>query len=230
LSGCASVLQTLTIREDGSGFLRINVGVESEFYPQYQESLPDSLALDNLLATLFQDENVTDVIQDQYEAEGRTWDSIQVEMADVLVIFAEERRIGPVLMSIDENDGIYTFSQLIDLNLSNVTFPGLNLLDLSTASYTIQLITPQIVDTNGVQRTAGTSSWTISPSDVLQAGESIYLEADYVLEPYEGTFIPWDLFFPYVVVGFLALGGLAILIVIIVNTTGKGEKPKAYKF
>ena len=90
MSGCASVLQTLTIREDGSGFLRINVGVESEFYPQYQESLPDSLALDNLLATLFQDENVTDVIQDQYEAEGRTWDSIQVEMADVLAIFAEE--------------------------------------------------------------------------------------------------------------------------------------------
>jgi len=230
LSGCANVLQELTIREDGSGYLRINIGVESEFYSQFQESLPESLELENLLSTLLQDENVTDIIQDQYEAEGRTWDSIQVEMADVQAIFAEERRIGPLLISIDERDSTYTFLQLVDLNLSNVTIPGINLLDLSNAEYTMQLNTPQIVETNGLQRAAGSSTWSISPRDILQEGESFYQEADFVLEPYEGVFIPWTLFFPYVVIGFLALGGLAILMVVIVNTMGRREKPREYKF
>jgi hypothetical protein len=230
LSGCANVLQELTIREDGSGYLRINIGVDSDLYPQFQESIPEGLELDNLLSGLLQDENVIDVTQDQYEAEGRTWDSIQLEMADVLAVFTEERRIGPMLMSIDEDEGIYTFSQLVDLNLSTVTIPGINLLDLSSAEYTMLLNTPQIVDTNGVQRAAGSSTWKISLRDILQGGESVYLEADYVLEPYEGVFIPWDLFFSYVVIGFLAMGGLAILLVIIVNTTGKREKPREYKF
>lgn len=230
LSGCANVLQELTVREDGSGYLHINIGVESEYYSQFQESLPEGLELENLLANLLQDENVTDVIQDRYEAEGRNWDSIRVEMTDVLAVFSEERRIGPLLMSIDENDGVYTFIQLVDLNLSNVTIPGINLLDLSNAEYTMFLNTPQIVDTNGVQRTAGTSTWTISPTDIMQGGESFYQEADFVLAPYEGVFIPWDLFFPYVVIGFLALGALTILIVVIVNTARKQEKPREYKF
>ena len=230
LSGCANVLQELTVREDGSGYLRIAIGVESEFYPDFQETLPEGLELQNLLATLLQDENVTDVIQDKYVAEGRTWDSIQVEMADVQAVFNEERRIGPVLMSVDENEGVYTFLQLVDLNLANVTVPGINLLDLSTAEYTMQFNTPHILDTTGVHRAAGISTWTISPSDILQGGESLYLEADYVLEPYEGTFIPWDLFFPYVVIGFLALGVLAIIMVVILNTARKREKPRTYKF
>jgi hypothetical protein len=66
--------------------------------------------------------------------------------------------------------------------------------------------------------------------DVIQAGEVVYLEAQYSFEPYEGVFIPWELFFPYVVIGFLALGVLSILIVIFVNTAVKREKPQEYKF
>jgi len=67
-------------------------------------------------------------------------------------------------------------------------------------------------------------------SELVQEAETVYLQADYVLEPYEGTFIPWETFFPYVVIGFLAAGFLAILIVIIVNTRGKREKKREVHF
>jgi hypothetical protein len=67
-------------------------------------------------------------------------------------------------------------------------------------------------------------------SDLLQGGESIFLGAGYVLEPYEGVFIPWETFFPYMVYGFLALGVISILAVIIINTRDKGEKHPKIKF
>ena len=119
---------------------------------------------------------------------------------------------------------------MIDVSQMTIGIPGMNLLDLTEVEYNVSLSSPHVINTNGVQRTADKSAWQVSLMDILQAGEVIYLEARYTLEPYEGVFIPWELFFPYVVIGFLALGALSILIVIIVNTTAKREKPQQYKF
>lgn len=230
LSGCVNLVQEMTIQEDGSGTLLFAMGVETAAYDEFQSAIPAGFEFENLFLTLIQDENVTSVIQNHFEADGSTWDSIQLDMADFAAIFEQDRRVGPLTLSVDEQDGTYTFEQWMDLSSSNVNIPGVNLLDLTGTGYTVRLITPQIVGTNGVQQEAGISTWTVSLTDLLQGGGSIFLRAAYILEPYEGVFIPWEVYFPYIVIGFLTLGGLAILGVIIVNTTGKREKVRKMKF
>ncbi len=230
LSGCVNMLQDINIREDGSGTLRFAFAVDSDVYPEFEARISEGLALENYLTGLMQHEDVTDMVQDHYEENGRTWDVIILEIADFSAVFAEERRIGPLEMVIREEDGAYTFEQTIDMVNTNITIPGINLLDISGAGYTVSLFTPQILDTNGVQPEGGLSFWDVPLDELIQQGDEVYLEADYVLDPYEGTFIPWELFFPYVVIGFLALGFIAILVVIIVNTTGRREKPQEYHF
>ena len=230
MSGCVTLQEEITVQEDGSGTLLFALGVESESYEQFQESIPEGLELESLLALLIQDENVTVRARDTYEADGRTWERIELEVGDFIEVFSDEKRIGPLLISLDEDEGVYYFIQMIDISLMTIGIPGMNLLDLSAVDYNVSLSSPQIIDTNGVQRTADESTWEVSLIDILQAGEVVYLEAQYALEPYEGVFIPWELFYPYVVIGFLALGALSILIVIIVNTTTKREKPQQYKF
>jgi len=230
LSGCVSLQEEISIEEDGSGTLLFAIGVETESYQQFQESIPEGLELENLLALLLQDENVTMRAQESYEADGRIWERIELEIADFVEVFSDEKRIGPLLLTLDEDEGVYYFTQMIDINLMTIGIPGMNLLDLSEVEYDVSLSSPQIITTNGVQRTADESTWDVALIDILQAGEVIFLEAQYTLEPYEGVFIPWALFFPYVVIGFLSLGAVSILIVIIVNTTTKREKPPQYKF
>lgn len=230
LSGCVSVVQEISIAEDGTGALRFAFGVETESYAQFEESIPEGYQLENFLAALIQDENVTEIEEDHYLSGGYTWDSITLEVADFRLLFEEERRIGPLVILFDQDDEIYTFSQIIDIEGSNLQIPGINLLDLTGANFTARLHSPQIVDTNGVQPSAGISEWDISLGELLQGGESVFLQADYSLEPYEGVYIPWEVFFPYVVIGFLALGGLSILIVIIINTRNKKEDIQKIEF
>lgn len=230
LSGCVNVLQEMTIREDGSGTLRFALGVESAAYPQFLERLPEGMELENLLTNLLVDENITDVEQDTYESEGFTWQTIQMDVSNFAVVFADERTFGPITLEFEQDNETYTFLQTIDLVGSNMRIPGINLMDLSGAGYTIRLITPQLINTNGLQEAAGTSVWEVTLGDLMQGEETIFLQADYILEPYEGVFIPWETFFPYVVIGFLASGLIAILVVIIVNTTKRREKPETYKF
>ncbi len=220
LSGCVSLVQEMTVREDGSGSIRLALGVEDQYYEQVQEETPEGYALENLLATLMQEELVTDVTQETYEQEGWTWDSVQLEVADVAALFEEERQIGPLRITLEEEEGEVTFTQTLDLANTNFSIPGIKLMDLTSADYTVRLTAPHILDTNGVQTAAGESLWELSPADLLQEGEGMNLRAVYSLEPYEGTFIPWDTFFDAVVIGWLGLGVLAVLVMIIVNTTG----------
>jgi hypothetical protein len=230
LTGCVNLVQDVTVHEDGSGSLRFAIGVEASAYSQFQGTIPDGFQLEDLFSNLALNENITDVKQTQYEAGNRTWDEIELQVRDMAQLFADDRTIGPLIFSISLDEGGYIFEQSLDLAQSNLAIPGVNLLDLSGAGYSVRLIAPQIVSTNGIQEGAGVSLWEIPLSDLLQGGESIYLRADYVLESYEGVFIPWDTFFPYVMIGFLALGFLSILVVIIVNTAGKREKPDKLEF
>ena len=230
LSGCVSLEQELIIRQDGSGTLQIALGVETEFYLQFQEMIPEGYELENLLTPLLLDKNVSNIEQDHYESGGRTWDAIQMEFGDAFLVFEEDRSFGPVTMSIMQDGDGYTFEQTLDLADSNISIPGVNLLDLTGAGFSVRLNTPQITSTNGLQEAAGVSVWDVSVGDLVQGDETIYIMADYVLESYEGTFIPWETFFPYVVIGFLAVGFLSILIVIIVNTRKKREKKREIHF
>ena len=202
LTGCVNLVQEVTVRQDGSGSLRFAVGVETSAYPQFQLAVPESFQLENLFATLILDENVTDVEQTNYQSGNRTWDAIEIQVADMAALFAEDRTFGPLMLSIEPDGEGFEFEQTLDLEQSNLNIPGVNLLDLSGAGYSVRLITPQILSTNGLQEAAGVSLWEVPLSDLLQGGESIFLQADYVLVPYEGVFIPWETFFPYVVIGF----------------------------
>ncbi|MDY6866886.1 MAG: hypothetical protein SVT56_03115 [Chloroflexota bacterium] len=224
LSGCVNLVQEMTVREDGSGVVRFALGVEDQYYEQVQEEIPEGYALENLLATLMQEELVTDVTQETYEQDGWTWDSVQLEIADITALFEEERRIGPLRITLDEEEGEFTFTQTLDLTNTNFSIPGINLMDLTDAGYTVRLTAPHILDTNGVQTLAGESVWELSPADLTQEGEGMTLRAEYSLEPYEGIFIPWDTFFDAIVFGWLALGVLSVLVVIIVNTTGRWKR------
>jgi hypothetical protein len=230
LGGCVSFEESIQIEEDGSGMLRFAYGVETSAYSQFDLALPQEYQLDSLFSTLIQDENITNVRQQDFEENGINWQSIEIDIADFMAVFAEERRFGPIIMSFDEQDGIYHFEQTVDLNMANVSIPGMYLLDIADAGYNVQLITPQITRTNGIQRDAGTSEWSISLPDLVGGDESIYLEADYLLEPYEGYFIPWELYFPYVVFGFLGLSVVSILVIIIVNTSKRVEKDPKLRF
>ncbi len=230
LSGCVELVQEMTVREDGSGSFRLALGVEDQYFEQVQEEIPEGYALDNLLSSLMQEEFVTDMTQETYEQGGWTWDAVQLEIADVYALFEEERRIGPLRMTLDEEEDEVTFTQTLDLDNTNLNIPGINLMDLTGAGYTVRLTTPHILDTNGVQTAAGESLWELSPADLLQEGEGMTLRAVYTMEPYEGTFIPWETFFDIVVIGWLGLGVLAVLVVIIINTTGKRKKSQERRF
>lgn len=230
LSGCVTIQEEIRVREDGSGTIMFAFGVETESYEQFQETVPEGLELESLLALLIQDENVSLINSDNYEVDGHIWETVELEVSDFVEVFSDEKRIGPLLISVDEDEGIYYFIQMIDTSLMTIGIPGMNLMDLTRAEYNMKLSSPQIIDTNGVQRRADEATWEVPLVDIMQGGEVVYLEAQYALEPFDGVFIPWELFFPTVVIGFLALGGLSILIVIIVNTTAKREKPQQYKF
>ncbi len=230
LSGCINLYQDITVNEDGSGFLRFATSVETETYDAVQEQIPQGFQLEGLLSTMMQNENVTNVITDHYEADGRTWDTVELEVGDIAALLEEDRRIGLIMLSLKESDGIYSYEEILDLGNTNLAIPGVNLLDLTGAGYTVTLNTPQIISTNGLQTTAGSATWDVPLSDLLQGGETIVIEADYSLAPYEGNFIPWATFFPYLVTGFLGLGVVSILVVIIVNTTKKRDKTQKLKY
>jgi hypothetical protein len=230
LSGCINLQQEILVNEDGSGILRFAYGVDTVAYPQFEEMLPEGFRFENLFAGLIQDKYVTEVVTNNYETNDQTWQTIQFTVSDMVALLQEERRIGPLLLTIDEEDGYYIFEQSIDLALSNVAIPGIGLRELSGAKYSVRLLTPQVLDTNGTQREAGSSEWKVSIRDLAEEEESMYLSAEYVLEPYEGLYIPWQLYFPYIVYGFLGLGIILILVVIIVNTRGKGDEEMKIKF
>ncbi len=230
LSGCINLYQDITVKEDGSGFLRFATSIETETYDAVQEQIPQGFQLEGLLSTLMQNENVTNVITDHYEADGRTWDTVELEVSDIATLLEEDRRIGLVMLSLKESDGTYSFGEIIDVQNTNLAIPGVNLMDLTGAGYTVTLNAPQIVSTNGLQTAAGATSWDVPLSDLLQGGETIVLEADYTLTPFEGTFIPWGTFFPYLMTGFLVLGVGAILVVIVVNTTKRKKNDLKIKF
>ncbi len=180
--------------------------------------------LENFLATVIQDETVTGVEEDHYEADSYTWDSIQLEVSDLSQFFTEDRRVGPLVMSLSQDENVYTFTQTVDMAGSNLEIPGINLMDLAGAGYIVRLTSPHIVSTTGVQPSSEVSEWEFSMEELLRGDEALFLQAEYSLEPYEGVFIPWEIFFPYVVIGFLAAGFLSILFVIIFNTRKKEEK------
>jgi len=230
LSGCVTVLQDMAVAEDGSGTLRFAVGVESTAYTQFAESIPEGYQLENFLAALMQDETITTIEEDQYQSDGTTWDSIQMDVSDFSQLFDEDRRIGPLVISMRQEDNVFIFTQTIDMAESNLEIPGINLLDLAGAVYIARLQSPQIISTTGVQPSAEVSEWEFTMEDLLRGEEPLFIQAEYTLEPYEGVFIPWEVFFPYVVIGFLVLGGLSILIVIILNTRKKEEEIPQIKF
>jgi hypothetical protein len=229
LSGCVNLAQEIVIREDGSGVVRFTLGVETTAYPQFQELIPEAYQMENLFKGLLSSEGVTDIRWDNYEANGYTWQSLQMEVSDIYQLFAEPQSIGLATVNMDQDGESFVFQQSLDLEGSNMRIPGLNLVDLAGAGYTIRLITPQITETNGLQEAAGTSVWEIELSELLQGGTASTLRAEYLLEPYEGVFIPWETFYSYLVIGVLALGGLSILVIIIVNTSGR-EKQQKLKF
>lgn len=230
LSGCVNLQQEMTVHEDGSGVLRFAFGVEADSYDLVQEQTPQGMDLEGLLATLMQNENVTNVVTDHYEADGRIWDTVEMEVADFAALFEEDRRIGLLMVAVDETDGVYSFEEVMDLENTTMTIPGIHLMDLTDAGYTVRLNTPQIISTDGVHIAAGTSTWEVSLSDLLQGEETIVLEADYSLEPFEGRFIPWDTFFPNVMMGFLGVGVVVIFVVIVVNTRKKEDQGDKIKF
>lgn len=230
LSGCVSIIEDINISEDGSGTLRFALGVDSQDYASYKEAIPEGFELENLFEGFSRDENVTSIVFSSYTSDGRTWDSVELEVADFLAVFGQTRRIGPLTIVFDQQVGELRFTQTIDVGNSTLNIPGVNLMDLSSATYRVTLTTPQITSTNGVQPTAGISTWSIPLDEILQGGSTAFLRANYILEPYEGVFIPWEVFFPYVVIGFLALGAVSTLVVIIVNTTGRRDKEQTLKF
>jgi hypothetical protein len=109
LSGCVSLLQEITVDEDGSGSLSFALGVNSSVYPQFQEARPAGFTFENLLSALVLDENVTDVVQNQYEENGKIWETIQLSISDIAAVFNSGRRIGPGLITITEGNGGYVF-------------------------------------------------------------------------------------------------------------------------
>ena len=226
LSGCVTLVQEMVIREDGSGTFSLALGVESSAYPQFQEAIPEAYQMDNLLRNLLANENITNFWVDNYEANGYIWESIQMEVADIYQLFDDPQQIGLATIDFNQDGDSYTFQQVLDLAGSNMSIPGVNLLDLAGAGYTIRLVTPQITATNGLQEAAGVSVWQVPLSELLQGGTTTTMRANYLLEPFEGVFIPWETFFPYLVIGVLALGGISILVIIIVNTMGKEKEQK----
>ncbi len=229
-TGCVSLNQEIIIREDGSGVLQFAVGVDSQAYERFQSEIPEGFEMENLFAPYALDENITAVTFDQYEADGKIWDVVRMEMADFITAQGERRRIGPVTFYFTEEEDQYSFFQSIDMGATSLNIPGVNLLDLSRSFYSVQLTAPQILATNGVQPSVGVSTWSISLEEMLQDESVTNLRAVYSLEPFEGVFIPWEVLYPYVTIGFLSLGGISVLVVIIFNTAGRKEEETTLKF
>ena len=226
LSGCVNLVQEVTVREDGSGSLRVALGIKESTYEYAQELIPEGYELTNILSSLSLDDYAIGVTADHYEEGGSIWDSAVVEFSDIMAMFAEKRNFGPITLRITETDGEYSFTEEIDVVNSNLSIPGIHLMDLTGAGVTVRLITPQIIRTSGIQEAAGVSEWEVSVVELIEEEGRITLTADYVLQPYEGNFIPWEKLFPYAVAGFVGVGGVAILVIIIVNTTNIGKRDK----
>ncbi len=226
LSGCVDLVQEVTVHEDGSGSMRFALGIEESSYEYAQELIPEGYELSNILSSLSLDDHATGTTAEHYTEDGSVWDSVVIEFSDMMAVFGDERSFGPIALRITEADGEYSFTEEIDVANSNLSISGIHLMDLAGAGVTVRLITPQILRTTGVRDAAGVSVWDVSVSDLIEEENMITLTADYVLEPYEGDFIPWEKLFPYAVAGFVGVGVLAILVVIIVNTTNIGKRDK----
>ncbi len=230
LSGCVTLVEEITVLDDGSGTLRFAIGVETENYEAFQEGIPQGFRLQDLFEPFSRDENVTLVQFEQYADGNLTWESVELTIADFSAVFGQARRIGPMRVEVIERDGEYRFTQTIDVANSTLVIPGVNLMDLSRATAVVSLSTPQIISTNGIQPAAGVSTWSIPLDEVLQGGSTAFLRSNFVLDPHEGLFIPWEVFFPYVVIGFLGLGGISVFLIIFFNTVIKRETEPTLKF
>ena len=226
LSGCVNLVQEVTVHEDGSGSMRVALGIEESTYEYAQELIPEGYELSNILSSLSLDDHATGTTTEHYQEGGNVWDSVVIDFSDMMAVFGDERSFGPVALRITEADGEYSFTEEIDVANSNLSISGIHLMDLAGAGVTVRLITPQIIRTSGIRDAAGVSVWDVSVSDLIEEENRITLTADYVLQPYEGNFIPWEKLFPYAVAGFLGVGVVAILAVIIVNTTNIGKRDK----
>jgi len=222
LSGCVQFVQEMTVNADGSGSIALGLGVESGSYEEFQENIPEGYELENLLSSVMQEDYVLGFNEEHYEEDGWTWDYVRLDVSDFSAMFADgDLEIGPVTIELDEDEEGYSLYQTFDMAYSSLAIPGINLMDLSEAGYTVRLTAPQITNTDGVQEAAGVSTWEVTLSDVIQEGGDISMAADYVMTPYEGFFIPWDTFYSELMIGFLVVGILAVFVVIIFNTTGK---------
>lgn len=230
LSSCVALIEELTVLEDGSGTLRFSVGIPTEDYAAFIEAIPDGYRLQDLFEPFSRDEHVTEIRFDQVVEGDRTWDSVELTIADFSAVFGQARRLGPMQVEFLEQADGFRFTQIIDVANSPLVIPGVNLMDLSDATFLVRLNTPQITSTNGIQPGAGVSTWSIPLDEVLQGGATVFMRSNYVLEPYEGFFIPWDVFFSYTVIGFLALGVVSVFVVIIINTVFKREKEPTLRF
>jgi len=230
LSGCVSLVQEITVLDDGSGTLRFSIGVENDQYDAFVEGTPDGFRLENLFEPFSRDENVTMVRFDHYTEGNLTWDTVEMTITDFTAVFGQMRRIGPMRIEFVAGDDDYRFTQTIDVANSPLVIPGVNLMDLSRATSVVTLSTPQIIGTNGLQTASGVSTWSIPMEEVLQGGSTAFLRSNFMLDPFEGVFIPWEVFFPYVVIGFLGLGGISVFIIIIFNTVIRRDKEPTLKF
>ncbi len=230
LSGCFSIIQDIQVLEDGSGTMRFALGIKTDDYEAFQEAIPEGFEIENLFIGISNDENLTSMQINRFTKDGFNWESVELAVADFSALFGQRRRIGPLDITFLEQEGEFRFIQNFDMQNSSFAIPGVNLMDLSRAVFTVNFATPQITSTNGLQKGAGVSTWSIPLDEVLQDGSTAYLSANYVLEPYQGFYIPWEVFFPYLMIGFLVAGGLSIVIVIFVNTVIRREKEPTIKF
>ena len=51
LSGCVNLIQEVTVREDGSGSMRVALGIEESTYDYAQELIPEGYELTNILSS-----------------------------------------------------------------------------------------------------------------------------------------------------------------------------------
>jgi hypothetical protein len=73
-----TVVEEITVFEDGSGTLRFALGMAAENFEAYQAGIPEGFALEDLFSVLGRDENVTSITFDQFTADGLTWDSVEL--------------------------------------------------------------------------------------------------------------------------------------------------------
>ncbi|MBI9044310.1 MAG: hypothetical protein JEZ06_07480 [Anaerolineaceae bacterium] len=190
ISGCMNIRQELWVNSDGSGKMKIDIGVDEDFMSMEDLEGMSGGDLTSMESEYENDPNIKNIQTSEYTEDGLSYTSIQFDIIDF-----------DAFVHSSENEMDMTYEQLgngnylLAMNLDSLAGGGdetYSSEDLEMFSdmfddyyFEVTMHVPQVVETSGKKTDSGTAYWQIPLMDALN-GEISEISVEYSMEEGQG--------------------------------------------